>query len=76
MVLGVDDGGTIDGVPPLRGSTRAREWLEQTIPNLVSYALSDFRVHEVEPTPRASAIPEGRVVLVVDVGDSPLAPHQ
>src|SRR5918995_1254662 len=33
MVLGVDDGGTIDGVPPLRGSTRAREWLEQTIPN-------------------------------------------
>lgn len=75
LVLGVRDDGNFDGVAPLRGRTLTREWVEQIIPTLLSYPLEDFRVHEVEPaTP--SAIPSGKVVIVIDVGDSALAPHQ
>ena len=75
VVLGVEDDDTMSGVDPLRGRTPTREWLEQVIPNLVNFPLEDFRVHEVEPaTP--TMIPSGRVLLVVDVGDSVLAPHQ
>src|SRR5215218_5083825 len=75
IVIGVEDDGTFTGVTPLRGKTPTREWLEQVIPNLVSFPLEDFRVHEVVPA-MPSAIPGGMVLLVVDVGDSVLAPHQ
>jgi hypothetical protein len=76
LIIGVENDGSIDGVPKLRkGRTSTKDWIEQNIPNLVSYPLQDFRVHEVEPdTP--SAIPQGNVVIVVDIGDSILAPHQ
>ncbi len=75
LVLGVRDDGTFDGVAPLRGHTPTREWIEQIIPGLLSYPLEDFRVHEVVPaTP--SAITSGTVIIVIDVGDSALAPHQ
>ncbi len=75
LILGVRDDGTFDGVAPLRGHTATREWIEQIIPGLLSYPLEDFRVHEVAPaTP--SAIPSGTVIIVIDVGDSALAPHQ
>ena len=60
---------------PLKGNTRTREWLEQLVPNLLSYPLANFRVHEVEPA-IPTAIPQGRVIIVIDVGDSVLAPHQ
>lgn len=76
ILLGVDDGGVPDGVPPYQGRTAVRDWLEQKIPNLVSYPLSDFRVHVVERDPASSRIPVGTEVIVIDVGDSPLAPHQ
>jgi hypothetical protein len=60
----------------LEGSlTVTRDWLEQKIPHLVEYPLSDFRVHVAEPA-MLSRIPSGRQVIVIDVGDSPLAPHQ
>ena len=75
LVLGVADDGTFDGVNPLRGRTPTREWIEQLIPPLLSPPLGDFRVHEVEPATQ-SAIPSGGVVIVVDTGDSALAPHQ
>ena len=59
LLLGVRDDGTFDGVPsPFRGRTPTREWLEQIVPNLLSYPLEDFRVHEVEPS-SPSAIPAG-----------------
>lgn len=75
ILLGVDDAGVPDGVPQRQGRTSTKDWLEQKIPHLVSYPLSDFRVHVVErATP--SQIPLDRDVIVVDVGDSPLAPHQ
>lgn len=75
LLLGVRDDGTFDGVTPLRGRTPTREWIEQIIPALLSHPLEDFRVHQVEAT-TPSAIPSGRVVIVIDVGDSVLAPHQ
>lgn len=75
LVLGVENDGVISGIEPLRGRTPTREWLEQKIPNLLEHPLSDFRVHVVE---RAipSQIPEDKDVIVIDIGDSALAPHQ
>lgn len=75
IVLGVDDSGTPDGVPTMQGSTSTKEWLEQKISHLVVYPLADFRVHVVEPSAH-SRIPAGRQVIVIDIGDSTLAPHQ
>jgi hypothetical protein len=75
LLLGVRDDGLFDGMPEKRGRTDTREWLEQKIPNLVSYPLQDFRVHQVVPS-LPSGIPAGKVVIVIDVGDSDLAPHQ
>ena len=77
VVLGVANDGTLDGAPPTFGKSRTttREWLEQKIPHLVSYPLAKFRVHVVQRS-QDSDIPRGRDVLVIDVGDSPLAPHQ
>lgn len=77
LLLGVEDKGTFDGVPPMhKGNTATRDWLEQVVPRLVDYPLADFRVHVVEPTAGASRIPAGRQIIVVDVGDSAMAPHQ
>lgn len=77
ILLGVEDAGTPDGVPPLhKGRTATRDWLEQVVPTLVNYPLADFRVHVVEPASESSRIPSGRQVIVIDVGDSALAPHQ
>jgi hypothetical protein len=75
LVLGVADDGTPDGIPPLVGRTSVKDWLEQKLPNLVSYPLSLFRVHLVERG-MPSRVPPDREVVVIDVGDSPLAPHQ
>lgn len=76
LLLGVKDDGTFDGVPEIhKGRQSTREWVEQVAPNLVSYPLQDIRVHQVEPS-IPSAIPSGKVVIVIDVGDSNLAPHQ
>jgi hypothetical protein len=76
LILGVRDDGKIDGVPKVyKGRASTREWLEQAIPNLLSYPLQDFRVHEVDPT-TPTTIPSGNVVIVIDVGDSERAPHQ
>jgi hypothetical protein len=43
---------------------------------LLAYPLSDFRVHVVERDQHGSRIPADRDVIVIDVGDSALAPHQ
>ncbi len=75
LILGVDDTGKPDGVPRAEGRTSVRDWLEQKIPHLVEYALSDFRVHVVERA-ASSRVPADRDVVVIDVGDSALAPHQ
>jgi predicted HTH transcriptional regulator len=75
LILGVKDDGTPDGLPPLVGQTAMRDWVEQTIPHLLDYPLADFRVHTVIKS-HPSRIPDGREVVVIDVGDSAAAPHQ
>jgi Putative DNA-binding domain len=76
LVLGVNDDGGFDGVPSIvSGKTATRDWLEQKIPELLDYPLRDFRVHTVPRTER-STLPPGRELIVIDFGDSALAPHQ
>jgi Schlafen, AlbA_2 len=75
LLIGVSNNGGLEGIEPRRGKTSTRDWFEQIVPSLVAPPLADFRVHEVEPA-ADSEIPSGRVVLVIDVGDSILAPHQ
>jgi hypothetical protein len=75
LIIGVNDDGTPDGLPLTVGRATMRDWIEQKIPHLLEYPLSDFRVHTViKDTP--SRIPVDRNVIVVDVGDSAAAPHQ
>jgi predicted HTH transcriptional regulator len=75
LIIGVNDNGILDGLPPEVGNTTIKDWLEQKIPNLVDYPISDFRVHQVIRA-NPSRIPQNHEVVVIDVGDSPLAPHQ
>jgi len=76
LVLGVADDGTLDGVPKvISGRAKTRDWLEQKIPDLLDYRLSDFRVHTVVPSV-PTQIPPNRELIVIDFGDSGLAPHQ
>lgn len=76
LILGQRDDNTVDGVPQTQGRTPIREWLEQKLPNLVSYPLESFRVHTVTRAPASSQIPADRELVVIDVDDSRLAPHQ
>jgi predicted HTH transcriptional regulator len=75
LILGVEDDGFLTGLPSHVGKTAVRDWVEQKIPSLLDYPLSDFRVHTASKA-SPSKIPEGREVVVIDVGDSALAPHQ
>jgi hypothetical protein len=76
LILGQDDDGTIDGVPEKEGRTPIREWLEQKVPALLSYPLEAFRVHAVQKHAAGTRVPDGRELVVIDVGESRLAPHQ
>src|SRR5206468_1565729 len=75
IVFGMEDDGTISGVDPQVGRTPTREWLEQKLPWFVEYPLQAIKVHQVVRSPAGSLIPPGKDLLVIDVGDSPLAPH-
>lgn len=75
LILGVADDGSLDGVPKLKGRTPIREWLEQTIANLVEPTPTAFRVHCLDPTEDHN-IPNDGVVVVIDFADSHLAPFQ
>jgi hypothetical protein len=76
IIFGQEDDGCITGIPALVKRTPMREWLEQKLPFLVSYPLESFRVHQVIRDSTGSAIPAGKELFVIDVGDSRLAPHQ
>jgi len=77
LIIGVKDDETFDGVEPLLGKskTSTRDYIEQIVPNLLENQLSTFRVHQVIPSPESS-IPPGKILIVIDVDDSPFAPHQ
>jgi hypothetical protein len=76
IVLGQNDDGSLDGLPSHQGRTPIAEWIEQKVKNFVAFPLERYRVHAVMPKVTGSIIPADRVVLVIDVGDSRLAPHQ
>jgi hypothetical protein len=76
LILGATDAGELNGAPRIwSGRTTTRDWLEQKVPQLLDYRLNDFRVHVVERS-NPSKIPPERDVIVIDLGDSALAPHQ
>lgn len=75
LIFGQKDDGSFDGLPEKQGRTPIREWLEQKLPLLVVYPLQDFRIYKVEPD-IASVIPINSVVVVIEISDSSLAPHQ
>jgi hypothetical protein len=76
LILGVTDAGELNGAPRIwSGRTTTRDWLEQKVPQLLDYRLNDFRVHVVERSIPSRIPPEGDVI-VIDLGDSALAPHQ
>jgi hypothetical protein len=57
LMLGVQDDGTPDGLPSTVGRATMRDWIEQKVPHLLDYPLSDFRVHTViKDTHRASRL--------------------
>jgi len=67
LVLGVDANGVPDGVPATcADQTPTRAWLQELIPELLDPRPEAWKVHEVEPA-RHSAIPSGRVLLVVEI---------
>ena len=77
IIIGVKDDGHIDGVAPQRssGKTSTRQWLEQVVPNLTTPPVARFRVHETVPSIN-SEIPPGWCIIVIEIDDSPHAPHQ
>jgi hypothetical protein len=72
VILGQQDDGAFDGVANMRGRTPTRQWIEQIVPNLTQFPLPRFRVHEIA----VSTLPVDRPVIVIDIPDSHLAPHQ
>jgi hypothetical protein len=75
LILGVEDDGSLTGINPMVGKTALKDWLEQKLPSLLAYPLTLFRVHTVVPA-EPSKIPENTVIIVIEFGDSPAAPHQ
>jgi hypothetical protein len=81
LFIGVRDDGTLDGVPIRRivsggRDQDTREWLEQIIPPLLDYPLQGFSVDHFIPDAVAPVLPADKTVLVINIPDSPLAPHQ
>ena len=77
LFIGINDLGVIDGGVPVDlkgGGTRA--WLEDIIPGLVTPNLTRFNVYEVPASGLDSAILPEHAVYIVDIRESPEAPHQ
>lgn len=78
LILGINDRTkTIDagGIDKnIRGGTK--EWLENILPALVDPPLPKLNVHEICGNTEDSSILPGRALYVVEIKESPLAPHQ
>lgn len=68
----IDDGGV---ALDLKGRN-TKEWLEDVIPHLVEFPLRRFSVLALTRDSGAPAVQEGRGIIVIDISDSPEAPHQ
>ncbi|SFI75074.1 Putative DNA-binding domain-containing protein [Nitrosomonas sp. Nm34] len=76
IVIGVEDNGDMVGLPMFfKGRAYTREWLEQIIPNLVQPVPTKFRVHQI-PLPKELDSENDKVIIVIDIDDSVLAPFQ
>jgi hypothetical protein len=67
LILGVMDNGTPDGLQPTVGKTPVREWVEQKVPTLLDYPLSDFRVHLLERGKASGFLPTKRSLSLMSV---------
>lgn len=73
LILGQENNRlAFDGLPDPFKHRPIHEWLNQLIPDLVLPTLSGFRVWPIS----VSTLPDDRKVVVVEVPDSPFAPHQ
>ncbi len=69
----VDDGGVSTTV---KGKISTKEWLEDVLPNLVDFPLTEFNVYPITSKDSNSEILPERALYVIDIQDSPHAPHQ
>jgi hypothetical protein len=69
----VDDGGISTSI---KGKISTKEWLEDVIPNLLEFPLTEFNVYPITPKGSNSQIISDRALYVVDIADSSNAPHQ
>jgi hypothetical protein len=78
LFVGVSDDKKIVGVPKIwRGRQSTKEWLENVIPTLFELRLQHFRVTEMELCDETqNDIGSDKAVVVIDVLDSEIAPHQ
>lgn len=56
-------------------SKSTKEWLEDIIPNIVEFPLSNFNVYVIVNNGK-SQISEGKGICLISISDSDLAPHQ
>lgn len=68
----VDDGGIYVTIK----QNGTREWLEDLLPQLVDPPIVKINVYEIKGSIPNSQILPNRAIYVVDIGDSPQAPHQ
>lgn len=64
-----------DGVDAKKGQEPFADWLAKQIPDLLYPPLQNYRVLPVIASKDNSQIPFGKILVVVEVGDSNLAPH-
>ena len=76
LLLGVDDHGAFDGLDIVgKGRTPTIEWLNQKVTDLLAPPLRNFKIHLVQAS-TDSRIPEGKILIVIDIPKSEDAPHQ
>lgn len=58
-------------VPSVQGKTPTQDWLARMVSTSVSYPLQEFKIHRIPFENNAE-----EAIFVIEVGDSPTAPHQ
>ncbi len=53
-----------------------KEWLEDIIPNIVEYLLTDFNLYVIIKSNISSKITEDKGIILISISDSDKAPHQ
>jgi len=76
LIYGIDNDGKIDGGVPLDLKNGTIEWLDNVIPGLVRPKLRGHKFKNVKQENSTSAIKPDHAVIIVEITDSPDAPHQ